>query len=362
MKVSARRLASPLAPMATALALMTTALALMATTLAAPAIAGDIGHYNPGVLNIRDLQVPAEPGFYAALYQYYYTTDRLNDANGDKVRTLNINPGPGPGLHIDVEVDVDMYAVVPTLIWVSDWRFLGAKYAAYVAPSFATASINAHLSRQHGTGMGASNDSFGFGDLLVQPVWLGWSLPHFDTTFGYGFYAPTGQYDTAPHTLANLVTVRAESPDNIGYGFWTHQFQLGGSWYPWADKRMAVVLAGTYEVNQEKEDFDLTPGQVFTLNWGVSQYLPLVKDQSLLAEAGLGGYDSWQVSDDSGADARNDLLDQVHAVGGQLGVTHVPWGAVLNFHYYYEFASEDRFQGHAIGLSLAKHFGSASAE
>jgi hypothetical protein len=326
------------------------------------ASAGDIGHYNPGVLNIRDYQVPADPGVYTAVYQYYYTTGRLNDANGDEIGTLNINPGPGPGLDVNIEVDVDLYALMPMVIWVTDWKILGARYSAVVAPVFANASINAHLARQNALGRSADSDSFGIGDMLVQPLWLGWSIPNFDASFGYGFYAPTGQYDTAPHTLANLVTVRTESPDNIGYGFWSHQFQTAGAWYPWADKRMAVVLAGTYEVNHDKQDFDLTPGQVLSLNWGVSQYLPLKKDQTLLAELGLAGYDTWQVSDDSGSDARNDVHDQAHAVGGQIGVTHVPWAAVLNLHYFYEFASEDRFQGHAIGLSLAKHFGHGDGE
>ena len=59
-----------------------------------------------------------------------------------------------------------------------------------------------------------------------------------------------------------------EAADNIGYGFWTHQFQGAATWYPWADRRMAVVGALTYEIN-EKDDFDLTPGDL-SFNWGVS--------------------------------------------------------------------------------------------
>lgn len=319
-----------------------------------PAGAGDIGHYNPGILNIRDVLVPADPGVYAALYQYYYTTSRLNDANGHEIDSIDINPGPGPGLNVDLDVDVDIYAIAPTLIWVSPWKILGAKYAAYVAPSFANSSVNAQLASENALGRDASTDSFGVGDMLIQPIWLGWSLPRFDAALGYGFYAPTGQYDTAPITLPNGATIRAESPDNIGYGFWTHQFQAAGALYPWPDKRLAIVLAGTYEVNHDKEDFHLTPGDVVTINWGLSQYLPVKKDMSLLAELGFGGYDCWQVESDDGSDARNSVRDNVHAVGGQIGLTHVPWGAVLNLHYYYEFAAEDRFQGHAIGLSIVK--------
>ncbi len=60
-----------------------------------------------------------DPGFYGVLYNYYYTTDRLNDADGNEIDSVTINPGPGPGVTLDVDVDVDAYAIAPTLIWVS---------------------------------------------------------------------------------------------------------------------------------------------------------------------------------------------------------------------------------------------------
>ncbi|MGH8555223.1 MAG: transporter, partial [Gammaproteobacteria bacterium] len=85
---------------------------------------------------------------------------------------------------------------------------------------------------------------------------LGWSGKHYDVLAAYGFYAPTGEED-------------------IGLDFWTHQLQLAGTWYPFDDKGTAVMVASTYEIHHEKEDQDLTPGSRFTLNWGISQYLPL---------------------------------------------------------------------------------------
>ena len=66
---------------------------------------------------------------------------------------------------------------------------------------------------------------------------------------------------------------------------------------------------------------------------------------------------SWQISDDTGSDATNGgVHDQVHAVGGQLGLTYLPWHAALNFHAFYEFSAQDRFQGHAFTISLVKKF------
>jgi hypothetical protein len=258
---------------------------------------------------------------------------------------------------LDVDVDLDIYVLAPTLIWVSEWKILGAKYGTFISPAFANASVGAALATVTGRGIDADTSQFAMGDLFVQPLWLGWTRTHWDIALGYGFYAPVGRYDTDTVTLPGGATVTAESSDNIGLGFWTHQLQGTATWYPWAHKATAIVAALTYEIHGNKEDFDLTPGQNLTLNWGISQFLPLRQDQKLLLEAGLTGYSSWQITDDSGSDARNPSVhDDVHAVGGQLGLTYVPWVASLNMHYFGEFAATDRFQGQAFGISLVKKF------
>lgn len=314
--------------------------------------AAEINHFAPGVLNIRDYAVPA-PGYYLVVYNYGYTSDRLNDSSGDEIGSVTIAPGPGPGVTLDVDVDVDAYVLAPTFIWVSPYKFLGAKYAAYLSVPVQNTSVGASLASTTGSGRAAETSQFGVGDVFVQPLWLGWTKKHWDFAAGYGFYAPTGKYDIETITLPVVGPLNVEAADNIGLGFWTHQFQGAVSWYPWVDQRMAVSTALTYELNGDKEDFDLKPGENLTLSWGVSQYLPLKKDQTLLLEVGLAGYDSWQVSDDSGNDATNPpVKDQVHAVGAQLGVTVVPWNAAFNFHYFYELDAEDRFQGESIGLNF----------
>jgi hypothetical protein len=330
------------------------ALALMSQT--GTVSAAEIGHFAPGVLGIRDFAVP-EPGFYGVLYNYYYSTDRLNDADGNEVDSVTINPGPGPGVTLDLEVDVDVYAIAPTVIWVSSKKVLGAKYAAYISPSFSDSSVAASLSTASGTGRSAEGSHFDMADLFVQPLWLGWTQEYWDFALGYGFYAPTGHYDTETISLPVVGPVTVEASDNIGLGFWTHQFQGAASWYPWTDRRMAVVSALTYETNGKKEDFDVTPGDVLTLSWGVDQYLPLMADQSLLLDLGLAGYSSWQVSNDSGADATIPAVkDEVHAIGVQVGLTHVPTNTALTFHYLNEFDSKDRFQGESVGLNFAMKF------
>jgi hypothetical protein len=319
--------------------------------------AGETVHYTPGLMNIRDYIVP-ETGIYFVDYNYYYTTERLNNPNGNKVKSVTIpDPGGRPPVTLNVSVNVDMYANAPAVIWTLPWKPYGMKLSGYIAPTIANSSLSGSLRAETGQGVNPSTSSFGFGDLFVQPVWLGYTLPHWDFAFGYGFYAPTGKYDTDNVTLPGIGTVKTTSADNIGLGFWEQQLQSTVVWYPMTNQATAVMATLTYETCGKEEDFNITPGDALSLNWGISQYLPLVKDETLLLEVGPAGYDTWQISNDTGSAARNPSVhDQVHAVGGQIGLTYVPWMAVLNFHYFYEFSSEDRFQGQSFSLSITKKF------
>ena len=328
---------------------------LVLTLVAAGARASEIGHFSGAFFNIRDYFVPPEPGFYAAVYNYHYSTDRLNDENGDDVGHFVV--GPGAGVPVNVDVDVDLFAVSPAVLYASDWKVLGARYAAIVAPSFSNASLNAKLNIGKRIGGELDNNEFALGDMLVQPLWLGWSFgEHVDVSAAYAFYAATGKYDTEVKTGPLGNPVRVESIDNIGYGFWTHQGQVSVGVYPFDSKGTVVVGAMTYEYHTEKEDFDLQPGENITLNYGISQFVPLTSNQHLLLELGPAGYHSFQVSADRGSDAVDRNRDRVHAVGGQIGFTYVPWVLGVNFHGFYEYSTYDRFQGTSLVLSLAKKF------
>ncbi|MGD8307853.1 MAG: transporter [Chromatiales bacterium] len=332
------------------------AAAFAAFSSPAPGRAQEIGHYAPGVYNIRDFFVP-DPGWYFTVYNVFYTTDTLRDRSGDKVRSITI--GPGGGVTLGVDVDVDVYTLAPTVIGVAPWELpWDGRYGAFITPTFANNSVSTALSAETGAGLKADEGQFGVGDLYVQPIWLGWSGDHWDFSLSYGFYAPVGKYDTDKVSFPLLgFTVESPSADNIGLGFWTHQFQTAGAWYPWKHRATAVAMAVTGEVHGKKRSIDVTPGSHVSWNWGISQYLPLTKDEKVLLELGPAGYSQWQVSDDSGSAARNrSVHDQVHAAGLQLGLTHVPWMASLTAKYLHEFRAEDRFEGQVVTLSVAKSF------
>lgn len=290
-------------------------LAIAAWGLSVNVSAAEIGHFNGGVMNLRDYVMP-DPGFYGLLYNYFYTSDQLNNASGHQIDSVTVKTPGKPAIPARMNVNLNMYALAPSLAWVTDIEALGIKYGALVTPTFVDANLNASMSAALRRGGEINGGSFGIGDIYVQPVWLSQSLQHFDFGFSYGFYAPTGKYDTGYTFVPGLGPVLSEDSTNLGYGFWTHQFQSSVAWYPMDHKGTAVIAALTYETNGKKQDFNLTPGDNLSLTWGASQYLPLTEDKHLLMEIGLTGYDIWQISNDSGSTLNNSRFQ-----GGSFGVS-----------------------------------------
>lgn len=326
------------------------------------AFAGSQGHYYPGIINIRDVVVPPK-GFYYSVYNPYLWSDTYKDRNGDKIENItktvagteSLNIGHGRPLDItlsaalnaEIKTDFDAFTSQHTLIWVSDHQILGADYAAYIAPSFGYVHVKATADIT-GTGTASvgpvtesvsgsrhiefDQDKDGFGDLLVQPLWLGWHGKEYDASLGYAFFAPTGAYDS-------------EDVVNVGMGYWTHQAQASFVYYPeiLAPKATALMVNGTYGYHTEIDGFDLTPGQTIDLEYGLSQYLhPQI-------EVGVSGYHHWQVTDDSGADAASDSVqDQTNGLAAQISVWPVVNKFYISFRYAWEYESTDRFESNIV--------------
>ena len=326
---------------------------VLSAITSAPARAGELGHFAPGAFNIRDFALP-DPGFYVGIYNYSYRTTRANDADGNQISSITITGRNGATATLNLNVDVNVYAPSPFLLWVAHKKVLGAKYGVLVNPSFSNGNISAKLAFEDRTGQSASTGQFNISDTFVQPLWLDWNGKHYDVSYGYGFYIPTGKFKSATVTVPVIGPVYTEAADNTGYGFWTNQNQGAVYIYPWSDQRLAIENVLTWEIHRKKRNVDITPGQNLTWSWGVSEYVPLKKDESFLLEAGPTGYSTFQVSDDSGAAATNPgLHDHVHAVGLQVGVTSVKRNMGLNFSWFHEFSAVDRFQGSSLGLNFS---------
>lgn len=325
-------------------------------SLAAPPVrAQSIGHYAPGSMGILDYFI-GDRDTWLDFYHYYYVTSRINDQRGKKITSVTLAAESGPGVTVSVDVHAGYYSLSPTISWVSPWHLAGATVAAYVAPELGTSNqqVTLHSVTRGGT---LKSNGIGNGDPFLQPLWLDWSLAHWDLSIGEGVYFPLGRYGTETLELPVIGPITVESPDNIGLGFWENQLQGAAAWYPRSDQATAVVSVLTWEVNGTQRGFDTRPGQLLTLNWGVSQDLNPGDDQKFSATIALVGYDTWQVTDDSGAGAASPSpRTQLHAVGGQVGLEYAPWQLSVEFHALDEYAARSRPQGASytlvIGLKL----------
>jgi hypothetical protein len=182
---------------------------------------------------------------------------------------------------------------------------------------------------------GVKDDCFGVGDIYFEPAVIGWHKPRWDAALGYSFWAPTG--DSEPGST------------KPGKGFWGHMITAGGTAYMDQEKTWSVSLLNRYEINLEEKDSHITPGNQWTLEWGVS------KSVRPTVDVGLVGYYQLQTTKDSGAGAST-VRDEVVALGPEVNAFWPKLGLFTSLRYNYELLAEDRPQGHTIALTLAKRF------
>ncbi len=284
-------------------------LALPSLFSAAPAPAFT-SHYVPGVEGIKGASLPP-PGFYVRDYNVFYTADRVNTPGGDK---------------IPVNFDAFVYANVIRGIWISDWKLLGGNYVADVLVPLQYTSVSVAGSRQ---------SCFGLGDIYVEPIAIAWHGERWDAALGYSFWAPTGD--------SQLGSAKP------GKGFWGHMITAGGTIYFDKEKTWAASVLNRYEINHEEKDTHITPGNQWTLEWGISKSIKPTVD------VGMVGYYQLQTTEDSGAGASSDR-DEVVAIGPEVNVFWPKAKLFTSLRYNCELMAKDRPQGHTIALTLTKIF------
>jgi hypothetical protein len=283
-------------------------------------VAQPTAHYVPGVEGIKGATLPP-PGLYLRDYNTVYFADRVNDANGNKIAAAD------PKAFI--------YANVPRVVWITDKQVLGGFLGVDALLPLPYTSLEANT-----PGGRFDKSTFGVGDLFAEATlsWHGLELEDttLDASLGYGVWAPTGD-----SSLTN--------PTKPGLGYWTHMITAGMTWYPESEKKWAVSVLNRYEFNLEKQDTSMTPGQAYTLEWGVSYGLMQGTD------VGLVGYCQFQTTKDSGTGAA-DHRDRVVAVGPELATVCPYTGLMVSLRYLREVTAIDRMQGNTVTLTLTKRF------
>jgi hypothetical protein len=297
-------------------------------TAALTAIPGAIqaqpdAHYVPGIEGIDCATLPP-PGWYFRDYNVFYLGEKYDNATGH-----NVAPAGFQAM---------LYATVPRAIYISDFKVLGGYLGGDVVLPFVYSSLK--------TGPGGYDGStFGVGDFYGETT-LSWHPGQFDIGFAAGFWAPTG----------NSGSVTQPTQSQPGNGYWTPELTLGVTWHPDEAKTWSISELNRFEFcNSEWNHTDITPGDAWTAEWGISKKVIKTLD------VGVVGYYQQRVTASTGSSSVGDgeqlfPYSRVAAVGPELNYFIPSWKLWTSLRYNYEFMAENRVQGHTVALVLTKAF------
>lgn len=217
-----------------------------------------IGDQFPGLAGLKAGTAPG-PGIYLTVPLYYRDSNvSIYDAHGDLVLK-------------NFRAAIDVFAL-PAVAVVTPFKILGATYGASYSQWIINGVVNvAAINAQKSTG-------YGFGDIYVQPVILGWHFPHADFTAGYSFFAPTGAGSSGQH-------------------MWVNEIDLGGTLYLDEGKKWNLSTMSYYDFNRPKNNTSIKVGDILTLGGGAGR--TFLKGA---ANAGVAYGAQWKMTHDSGAD------------------------------------------------------------
>jgi len=283
----------------------------LAALIAVPGavLAQPTAHYCPGSEGLLGASVPP-PGWYVRDYNVFYAADQVNNSAGENAHVPNFK--------------TFVYAQVPRLIWVTPAKFLGANVGVNALMPILYQDLR----------VGPINSSGFTADDLFLDAFLAWHPKRFDFVAAGGVWLPTGSYG---------------SPTDAGLGYWTGMFTFGVTYYITPDKAWAISLLNRYEINSEQRDTDITHGNAYTLEWGISRKLPKG------FEIGPAGYVQGKVTQDSGPKASPDR-DVVASVGPEVSGVIPKIDVHVSLRALYEFMAKNRAQGQTVTLTVTKRF------
>jgi hypothetical protein len=221
-----------------------TAAAIALTILiAAPASAQYNGSHTPGDFGVQSGTQPAS-GLYIAPFLFHYNSDTVKGADGNDVNLAALGGTANGRLNL---------GGAGVFVWyVSKATIFGATYGAMVTLPFANNAIDAPVLGINQT------TSAALGDTYFSPINLGWHAKHADVLAGFGFYAPTGNY-------------QAGGSSNTGLGMWTSEPFVGTTVFFDEKKTVSVATNAYWDIAGTKSGTNIKVGQILLLEGGAGK-------------------------------------------------------------------------------------------
>jgi hypothetical protein len=293
----------------------------------------------PGQVGLNAGMLPS-PGFSYVNISVNYRSSTFNNASGSAI--------PVTGAY-------NVWAVENLLYYVASPKVLHGNMGFVLAITPATGSLDADIQLQNPgiPNLNAVAGGGGLADTFIEPFALGWHLKRADIQVAEGIMAPTGRYNPG-------------ATNNVGTGYFGNHLLDGITYYITKNKGTSFNVFTDWEVHgarQGTNNTQKTPGQAFTLEWGLGQVLPIKKNFSQLLQLGLIGYDQWQITQNGGTvpigstnltiPASSLPYYSVHAIGGQ-GTYILP---MKNLSFYvkgeHEYTAYSHFVGNTFVYGLA---------
>jgi hypothetical protein len=280
---------------------------------ATPAPGQQLGYKLLGSAGI-DAGVQSPPGVYLIVPSIRYDANKIRDQNGKVI----------PIAGLDMDAAGTAFGAGYTL---------KTSRTQYVSLAFGIPLARINVSSDNPA---ASVNGYGFSDLFLQPLKVGWREEQFDIVTAYNVYVPTGKFEPRG--------------GGVGRGYWTHQFSAGGAMYFDSTRTGRVSTLASYDFNTRKRDIDIRRGNMFQIQGGAG--LSVAK----IAVVGVAGYALWQATRDRGADIPPALLGQwsrAFGLGPEVDVSIPKLRTRIDFRVERDFGVRSRPQGQVISVTVA---------
>ena len=244
----------------------------------------------------------------------FYNTREFVDSDGNTLPTDTVN----------------VLANRTIIGYVTDVKILGGDYFPAVIIPFANVAMRPEP---------GSEKDFQFGDLILQPIALGWHHGELHSQFSYNIWLPTGRFN-------------AGASNNVGKGLYSHLFTGGVTWLEETDKPWAATLMLRYEIMGEQEQTNIEPGDVLVIEGGVG------KEIAKGVDLGLTGYHSRQTSEEKNSQPGTDTSKyRFSGLGPEINwrPASLP-GFQVGLRAYFEFGARNTSEGVFTVFSLAYIF------
>ncbi|MFV0437772.1 MAG: transporter [Desulfopila sp.] len=269
-----------------------------------------LSHYIPGSLGVKNAS-PPPPGVWWENYHQFYNAKKVKDSDRSTVHGLGF--------------DLNVYGNISHVAWITEKKMIGGNYGVDIFVPFVYTDIKTKAT-------GVDEDTFGLGDIFIDPIVLTWYGKRVEGFFAAGAYIPTGKHH------------KASSP---GRGYWTFMEQLGGTYYFDEAKTWTASLRGRLLQSTEDPDTNITPGRELILEYGVGK--DFLISNNVKMTIGAGGYSYWQTSDDDGPDALNSRFSG-HALGPEIQFTFFKPFLNVALRYIPEYQVKNATEGRSLSL------------